>query len=91
MGSRRLRVGPLQREAVALVREVMSREGVSGRAVADRAGVTATRCAAILRNERPATVDELAAITEALGVPASLVVSRAEERLVREASPMGGP
>lgn len=50
MGSRRLRVGPLQREAVALVREVMSREGVSGRAVADRAGVTATRCAAILRN-----------------------------------------
>ncbi len=81
MGSRRLRVGPLQREAVALVREVMSREGVSGRAVADRAGVTATRCAAILRNERPATVDELAAIAGVLGLTPWRLLREAEERL----------
>ncbi len=44
----------------------------------------------LLNAERGIALGPLAAIAEALDVPVSLVVSRAEERLGREASPMGG-
>lgn len=86
MGTKKLEVGALQREAVALIREAMSREGVSGRAVADRAGVTVSRCAAILRNERVMTVDEFVAIAGVLGLTPWRLLREAEERLDREAS-----
>ena len=81
MGTKKLEVGALQHEAVALIREAMSREGVSGRAVADRAGVTVSRCAAILRNERVMTV----AIAKALGLTPWRLLREAEARLAAEA------
>ena len=85
MGTKKLEVGALQHEAVALIREAMSRGGVSGRAVADRAGVTVSRCAAILRNERVMTVDEFVAIAGVLGLTPWRLLREAEARLAAEA------
>lgn len=59
-------------------------------ALAQRSGIPKRTLLRLLNAERGIALGPLAAIAEALGVPASLVVSRAEERLGREASPMGG-
>lgn len=55
-------------------------------ALAQRSGIPKRTLLRLLNAERGITLGPLAAITEALDVPMSLVVSRAEERLGREAS-----
>ena len=55
-------------------------------ALAQRSGVPKRTLLRLLNAERGIALGPLAAITEALDVPMSLVVSRAEERLGREAS-----
>ena len=55
-------------------------------ALAQRSGIPKRTLLRLLNAERGIALGPLAAIAEALGVPASLVVSRAEERLGREAS-----
>lgn len=80
MGDKReLDIGPLQDAACRILIEEMRDTGVSGRQLAERAGIGTSRAAAILRGVRVVTVDEFDRMCQALGLTTWRVLREASE------------
>lgn len=81
MGRKPLIIGDATIRVVMVLRERMDELGVSGRELARRSGLSATRCRDLLACERPILVDELEAMSDALGLVGWMVVREAETSL----------
>lgn len=68
MGTRSLDVGDTQRALMATISAEMDERGISIRALASDLGISHTRLAYVLRNERAVTYDEVAAMCSLLGL-----------------------
>ena len=81
MGRKPLIIGETTKRVVQVLREHMEDQGVSGRELARLADMGATRCRDLLAGERPILVDELEAMSDALGLVGWKVLREAETSL----------